>query len=83
MLDNVKIKNEFKSLEKNYPNLRKSKRELDKYYETGSGINVHFIKTNIKDLTDYLLCILPKLKDVILDKDKKVRIDDEEYFITA
>ena len=57
MMKNLKLDLEFQNLEKNFPN-RNNERVLDDYYEEGSSATVHFIRTNIKDLTDFILCVL-------------------------
>ena len=67
------MKIEYENLEKNFTN-RKNERDIDPYHEQGASVNVYFVKTSIKDLTDFLLCVLRK-------NCKEITLDDEEYLI--
>ena len=49
---------------------------LDEFCEEGASLSVHYIRTNIKDLTDFLLCVLRK-------SCVQISLDDEEYVITC
>jgi hypothetical protein len=62
-------------LKNNFPN-RSNERELDDFCEEGASLSVHFVRTNIKDLTDFLLCVLRK-------SSSEISLDDEEYIITC
>ncbi len=59
MMENLALNLEFANLQKNFPN-RNMERVVDDFCEEGASISVHYIRTNIKDLTDFLLCVLRK-----------------------
>lgn len=73
-MKSIELEEEFQSLGDNFPNLTNEGRQLGQFKEIGSSVNVHFMKTNIKDLTDYLLCVLRK-------NCEEIYLDDSEYLI--
>jgi len=75
LVKDLQFGDELDNLKNNFKN-RDNQRVLDNFYPDGASATLQFMKINIKDLVDFLLCVLRK-------NCENISLDDYEYIISV